>query len=356
MNTRTIAAAIALAVSFLVPLPAATPLMPVSEIKTGMVGIGRTVFEGSELQEFKAHILGVLHNVQGPHRDLILARLEGGPLAKTGVAAGMSGSPVFIDGRLIGAVSYSVGAFATEAIAGITPIEEMKDATEMARRSPTQQARIDLPITREGLAAALSATYARIAPFANRPADIQVFGMSQAAGTQLGAMLRPISTPLVMNGFEPESAAMLAGAFGAAGFTPVGGGMIGQGGSEAKEIKTALREGDAIGVSLVGGDLEMGATGTITHIDGDRIYAFGHPFFGLGPAQFPMTRAYVYAMLPSLMSSFKISSMGEVIGTMQQDRATAIAGTLGGGPAVIPMSVTLNSTREDGTLSKRTFN
>jgi hypothetical protein len=355
MNTRTIAAAIALAVSFLVPLPAATTLMPVSEIKAGMVGVGRTVFEGSDLQEFKAHILGVLHNVQGPHRDLILARLEGGPLAKTGVAAGMSGSPVYIDGRLIGAVSYSIGAFATEAIAGITPIEEMKDATDMTRRVPTQQARIDLPITRESLAASLSAAYARIAPFATRPADVQVLGMPASAGAQLGAMLRPISTPLVMNGFEPDSAAMLAGAFGAAGFTPVVGGMMGQGGPETKEMKTPLREGDAIGVSLVGGDLEMGATGTITHIDGDRIYAFGHPFFNVGPSQFPMTRAYVYAMLPSLMSSFKISSMGEVIGTMQQDRATAIAGTLGKGPAVIPMSVTLQSTREDGNTSKRSF-
>ena len=328
--------------------------MPVDEIKAGMVGIGRTVFEGTDLQEFKAHILGVLHNVQGPHRDLILARLEGGPLAKTGVAAGMSGSPVYIDGRLIGAVSYSIGAFATEAIAGITPIAEMKDATEMTRRISTEQARIELPITREGLTAALSATYARIAPFANRPADIQVMGMAAAAGAQLGAMLRPISTPLVLNGFEPDSAATLAGAFGAAGFTPV----IGGGGQAGPDVKTQtgpLREGDAVGVSLVGGDLEMGATGTITHIDGDRVYAFGHPFFNVGPSQFPMTRAYVYAMLPSLMSSFKISSMGEVIGTMQQDRATAIAGTLGKGPAVIPVSVTLQSTREDKSTSKRSF-
>src|SRR3954465_4227890 len=145
MNTRTVAAAIALAVSCLVPLPAATSLMPVGEIKTGMVGIGRTVFEGAELQEFKAHILGVLHNVQGPHRDLILARLEGGPLAKTGVAAGMSGSPVDIDGGLVGAVSYSIGSFPTEAIAGITPIAEMKDSTQMARRAGTQ-ARIEMPI------------------------------------------------------------------------------------------------------------------------------------------------------------------------------------------------------------------
>jgi hypothetical protein len=357
MHMRTAAAAIALFILCWIPLPAATPLMPLAEIKPGMVGIGRTVFEGSELQEFKANIIGVLHNIQGPHRDLILARLEGGPLAKTGVAAGMSGSPVYIDGRLIGAVSYSVGSFPTEAIAGITPIAEMKDATAMSRRTPGPQARIELPITREGLTSALAATYARLAPFANRPADVQVFGMPAAAGAQIGAMLRPIATPLVMSGFEPGSVEMLSSAFSAAGFTPVIGGAVGgQGGAEVKTLSGALREGDAIGVSLVGGDLEMGATGTITHIDGDRIYAFGHPFFGLGPAQFPMTRAYVYAILPSLMSSFKISSMGEVIGTMQQDRATAIAGTLGKGPAVVPMAVTLNSAREAGGTVKRSFN
>ena len=105
MKIRTAAAALLLAVFYRTPLPATSTLMPVNEIKPGMVGIGRTVFEGTELQEFKAHILGVLHNVQGPQRDLILARLEGGPLAKTGVAAGMSGSPVYIDGKLIGAVS-----------------------------------------------------------------------------------------------------------------------------------------------------------------------------------------------------------------------------------------------------------
>jgi hypothetical protein len=116
-----------------------------------------------------------------------------------------------------------------------------------------------------------------------------------------------------------------------------------------------VREGDAVGVTLVGGDFEMGATGTITHIDGDRVYAFGHPFFNLGPAEFPFTRAYVYAMLPSLMSSFKISSMGDVIGTMRQDRATAIAGTLGKGPAMIPVKVSLESNRQDGGNATRSF-
>src|ERR687898_939973 len=170
MQIRTAAAALALFIITTMTLPASTTLMPIEEIRAGMVGIGRTVFQGSELQDFKVKILGVLRNVQGPKRDLILARLEGGPLAETGVAQGMSGSPVYIDGRLIGAVSYSIGAFSKEPIAGITPIAEMKDATAMPRRATPPQARLELPITREGLSAALNATYGRLSPFANRPA------------------------------------------------------------------------------------------------------------------------------------------------------------------------------------------
>src|SRR5919106_2229339 len=163
MKTRTAVAALTLA-AFVGTAPRATaPLMPVDEIRPGMVGVGRTVFEGADLQDFKVEILGVLRNVQGPKRDLILARLEGGPLANTGVAQGMSGSPVYIDGRLIGAISYSIGAFSKEPIAGITPIAEMKDATSMPRRTAPAQARLELPITREGLSAALTAVHNRIA-------------------------------------------------------------------------------------------------------------------------------------------------------------------------------------------------
>jgi hypothetical protein len=335
-------------------LPASTPLMGIDEIRPGMVGVGRTVFQGAELAEFKVHILGVLHNVIGPKRSLILAKLEGGPLAETGVAQGMSGSPVYIDGRLIGAVGYSIGAFPKEAIAGITPIAEMKDATATPRRAAGKQARIELPITAETLAASLSAVYSRLAPFASRPADVQSIGIPAATGAQLATMLRPISTPLVLGGFEPQTLDLVSAAFGGAGFTPVVSGGTGSQ-AEAQSMRGPLREGDAIGVTLLGGDLEMGATGTVTHIDGDRVYAFGHPFFNLGPTEFPLTRAYVYKMLPSLMTSFKISSLGEVIGTMKQDRATAIAGTLGKGPAMVPVTVTLESQRGGETLPKRTL-
>jgi hypothetical protein len=349
MKMRVLLLSVALAAFGWVTLPAATSLMPLDDIKPGMIGTGQTVFQGTELQEFKAHVLGVLRNVQGPKRSLILAKLEGGPLADTGVIAGMSGSPVYVDGKLIGAVSYSIGAFPKEAIAGITPIAEMIDATaQTTRRAASQQARIELPVTPEGLAAVVRATYARVGSFADRPADVQAVGLPSAAAAQMAGMLRPIATPIVMSGVDEATRTLVSTIFSDAGFSPV---MSGGASGDTPKPSGPLRPGDAVGVSLLGGDAEMGATGTVTHVDGDRIYAFGHPFFNLGPTTFPMTRAYVYTSLPSLMSSFKISTMGDVIGTVKQDRATAIAGTLGPGPKIIPVNVTLESDR----APKRTF-
>ena len=348
------AAALIVAAVLGVSLPATTAMMPVDDIRPGMEGVGRTVFTGTDLEEFKVHILGVLRNIQGPKRDLILARLEGAGLAESGVAQGMSGSPVYVDGRLIGALSYSIGSFSKEPIAGITPIAEMKDATVLPRRALGEQARIEIPVTPEKLTAALSSAYARLAPFSQRPADVQSIGLSSAAGSQIGAMLRPIATPLLMSGFEAATVDLIAGAFREAGFVPQVTGASAGAANGTRTPPGPLREGDAVGVSLVGGDLEMGATGTITHLDGDRIYAFGHPFYNLGPTEFPLTRAYVYTILPSLMTSFKISSLGETIGTMQQDRATAVSGTLGKGPRLIPMKVTLERTGA-GPASRRTL-
>jgi hypothetical protein len=351
MKIRVFLATFALAALAMARVPAATPLMPISEIKPGMVGVGRTVFEGSEMKDFKVHILGVLKNVQAPQRNLILARLEGGPLAETGVIAGMSGSPVYIDGRLVGAVSYSIGSFPKEPIAGITPIDEMISATATdapsARRAGAQ-GRLELPITPERLASAIRATYARVAMFADRPADVQAFGLPAADGAQMGALLRPIATPLVLSGMSASTSDLVSAMFRDAGFTPM---LAGGASGATAQGAEPLKPGDPIGVSLLGGDAEMGATGTVTHVDGSRVYAFGHPFFNIGPVGFPMTRATVYASLPSLMSSFKIATMGDVIGTLQQDRATAIAGTLGKGPATIPITVTLESERG----GKRTF-
>ena len=330
-----------------------TAQMPVSEIRPGMVGIGRTVFDGTHVEEFKANIIGVLENVIGTHRSLILAKLEGGPLANTGVIAGMSGSPVYIDGRLIGAVSYALGSFSKEPIAGITPIAEMTDVTSFNDVRPAgARVHVEFPLTRDGLTTAFRKALNWNRPFADRPSDAQFRGVSAIDGAdQLGTLLRPIATPLVMSGFEPDLAELFGSAFREQGFLPTGGSAAGFHNGE-KPFSGPLKPGDAIGVMLVGGDLQLGGTGTVTHLDGDRVYAFGHPMYNLGPTEFPMTRAYVYTVLPSLFASMKLSTTGDVIGTFTQDRATAIAGRLGKGPHLIPISIALESNR----AAKRTFN
>src|SRR5436309_6228442 len=153
-------------------LLAATPQMGVDEVRPGMIGIGRTVFDGTHVEEFKVNILGVLENVIGPHRNLILAKLEGGPLANTGVIAGMSGSPVYVEGRLIGAVSYALGSFSKEPIAGITPIAEMTDSTLMTDARPSAaKVHVEFPLTRENLTAAFRKALDWNRPFADRPSD-----------------------------------------------------------------------------------------------------------------------------------------------------------------------------------------
>ena len=340
MTRRTVAPLLALLLFLAAGLPAQSTIFPVDELRPGMVGVGRTVFEGDRLDEFTVHILGVLRNVIGPRRDLILARLDGGPLANAGVIAGMSGSPVYIDGRLVGAVSYSLGAFSKEPLAGITPFGEMlSDATLPPIRRQVARVDLPMPLTPESFQVSLRQTLTRGLPFANSPADLQVFGDVTPA---LGTLLRPIATPLTLGGFDTSVMAPLLSVFREQGFLPVLGGSA-QVAQASRAEPRPLRPGDPIGVALMNGDLEIGATGTVTEVDGDRVYGFGHPFYGLGPTRFPMTRAYVHAVLPSLQSSMKIASTGEVIGTVSQDRATTIAGTLGAGPAMIPIRLALRN-------------
>src|SRR5215831_4073525 len=193
------AAVLSVVVLGLPALRADTPQMPISDIRPGMVGVGRTVFDGTQVQEFKAHILGVIENVIGTQRNLILARLEGGPLANTGVIAGMSGSPVYIDGKLIGAVSYALGSFSKEPIAGITPIAEMTDATSaITPRAPGARVKVDFPLTREGLIAGFRKALNWNRPFADRADDAQWIGSSagNGFGREIATVLRPIATPL----------------------------------------------------------------------------------------------------------------------------------------------------------------
>lgn len=350
MKIRALAAVLALLLLITARVPAQTTSFPVDELREGMVGIGRTVFQGDRLEEFTVHIIGVLRNVIGTRRNLILAKLEGGPLADTGVIAGMSGSPVYIDGRLVGAVSYSLGQFSKEPIAGITPIDEMIDAATLPE-TRLRAARVDLPmpITQEGLQGSLRQAFTWARPFAANAADVQVLG-NPSINAGIGTMLRPIATPLAMGGFDAAVIDPIASVFREQGFVPVMAGAM-QAAQNAAAASRPLRPGDPVGVTLMSGDMELGATGTVTEVAGNRVYAFGHPFYGLGPTQFPMTRAYVHTVLPSLASSLKIASTGEVIGIVQQDRATTIAGTLGPGPQLIPITLSLTA----GRGTRKTF-
>jgi len=341
-----------MAVGLLVAMPSAqTRTLPLDEVRPGMVGVGRTVFTGTTLEDFKVTVLGVLKNVIAPKRNLILARLEGGPLAKTGVIAGMSGSPVYVDGRLMGAVSYALGQFSTEPIAGITPIDEMIDATAMPASVPgSRPVAMAWPATSAQLFDIWSRDLGRASTFITDGAQALVMSGPSGELSRMGAMLRPISVPMVAAGFESAVLDPFASAFAAGGFVPVSSASA-QSASAPSHSSRPLAPGDAVGVGLLTGDFELGATGTVTHVDGDRVYAFGHPLYNLGPTQFPMTRAEVVTVLPSLLSSTKIASLGEIVGTLQQDRATAVAGRLGPGPSMIPVSITLNS----GRAGSKTF-
>jgi hypothetical protein len=329
-----------LSLSLVVPAARAQEILPLDQVRPGMVGVGRTVFEGTKIEDFRVEIIGVLENV-APRQSIILARLEGGPLEKTGVIAGMSGSPVFIDGKLVGAVAYGF-PFSKETIGGITPIGEMIEATATdapraaSTRFPTAfgAAGPALPLDREALIAALRRPMQAI--------SVDAGSLRGGAGLPTGASLAPLSLPLVFSGFDPATFEWARGVFSSLGFNPVMG--AGHGPAPPAALPD-LAPGSPIGVSLIEGDMDLSVTGTVTHIDGDRVYAFGHPFYNLGPTQFPMKKAYVYSVFPSLYQSWKISTAGEPVGTVEQDRNTAIAGRIGKTPRMIPVEVRLNTSR-----------
>jgi len=315
--------------------------MPIEDIRPGMVGEGRTVFSGDTIESFKVTIMGVLRNV-GPNSNMILAELEGGPLAHTGVIAGMSGSPVYIDGKLIGAVAFAF-PFAKDPIAGITPIQEMLDATATPslRRAAVP---LTFPLTPEKLAA--------VAPARLRPVPLQGVSLTgvRLLQSHLGKSLEPIATPVSLLGFSAESFAIVAPLLRQLSIEPLMGGAVlpsGQSSPGASLAEDPLEPGDAVGVGLVTGDLQVSATGTVTHVDPDTgtVYAFGHPLFNLGPIQYPMTRSTVHLVLPSLMNSFRMASSGETIGTWVQDRSAAIKGILNIRPRMIPLDVTVTTSR-----------
>ncbi len=345
-SLRAIALGVAATLLCCGPALASTPFesIPIESIVPGMVGEGRTVFSGNTIESFKVTIMGVLRNF-GPNQNMILARLEGGPLQHTGIIAGMSGSPIYIDGKLIGAVAYAF-PFAKDPIAGITPIQEMLDATDTPS---TRRAAIPLefPLTPAKIAA--------VAPPRARPVPLQGASLTGVALLQpyLGKLLSPIATPASLLGFPSETFEIVAPLLRELGVEPLMGGAVGAVGGGARSRaqtdpeKPALAPGDAVGVGLVTGDLQIAATGTVTHVDPETgsVYAFGHPLFNLGPIEYPMTTSDVHLVLPSLMNSFKMASSGDTIGTWVQDRATAIKGVLNVRPRMIPLQVSVATSR-----------
>lgn len=312
----------------------ATEIMPLSEIKEGMTGVGRTVFKGNEIEEFQVEILGVLRNYL-PQQNLILGMLKGGNLEETGVIAGMSGSPVYINGKIIGAVAYS-WQFAKKPIAGITPIESMLKAKSL----PTEQPPVAPPIE-----------VANYFNFENLlTSHFQDSTKIQTSLPQFGEVqLMPIAAPLTVSGFEPRVLDRFTPLFSALGMKPVQGGAAA--GSTDEKLPSNLEPGSPVSVQLIQGDFDIGAIGTVTYRDEDKVLAFGHPFYNLGPINFPMATARIYAVVPSLYSSFKVGSAGSVVGSVKQDLHSAIMGVMGSKSPMIPVTVKMN----DGDDKARTF-
>jgi hypothetical protein len=296
-------------------LSAQTAIFPLKDIKPGMHGTGRTVFSGARIEDFQVEILGVLENI-GPKESLILGKLSGGPLAETGVLQGMSGSPVYIDGKLIGAVAMAF-PFAKEPIAGIRPIEDMLRVSN-SNSEPVRQARV--PLDGAGLTAMLG-----------KPEEALSGEMRMV----------DIATPISFGGFTRATIEHFTPQLRALGLEPRQGVASGGRVEAGMGDPAALQPGAMISVQLMTGDLSIGADGTLTYIDGGKVYAFGHRFLSVGPTELPFARSEVLALLPNLSSSFKISSPKEWMGTISQDRNTAIAGELGRRAHMAPISISL---------------
>ena len=314
-------------------------IFPAADIKPGLKGIGRTIFEGDQITEFQVEILGLLKNVLAPKRDLILARLSGGPLEKTGVIAGMSGSPVYIDGKLVGAVAISF-PFSKEPLAGITPIQEMLQVVPEEKGQKSAQTALPLEF-RLARAVGELRENARLIPAEDlSPETLRRLFPASDVGVSFPNLL----LPLRFGGFASEAVEPYLPLFRQMGFEPMMGGALSSGES-ATPVKSDLDPGSMISLLLVRGDLNLSADCTVTYRQGNNLYACGHRVLAVGPIQIPFAPAHVLVTVPSLASSFKLDVPGEVAGTIRQDRFDAVYGVVGEtNPPQIPVKVEIQST------------
>ena len=288
-------------------------IFPLKDIKPGLQGTAWTVFKGTEPEAVPVEIVGVMRNYLGPHKDVILGKM-GGKAKETNVAAGMSGSPVYIDGKLVGAVALRMSTFSPDAICGITPIESMLEIEDFDNSRPSDSRTPDKILKAEN-GSPNAVTYSPV--------------------------VTPIETPLVLSGFSDAAVRMFEPLFSQMGVTAV------QGGSSATNLtakpaadwKTALNPGDAVSGILVSGDMSATGMGTVTYNDGKRVLAFGHPFYNLGPINMPMAKSEILMVLSSSYQPTKFGNATEVVGALRQDRYSGILGELGAEAPVVPVHV-----------------
>jgi hypothetical protein len=312
-------------------LSAQTAFFPLKDLKPGMRGSGRTVFQGNKIEEFQVEILGVLENV-GPKESLILARLSGGPLEHTGVMQGMSGSPVYIDGKLVGAVAMAF-PFAKDPIAGIRPIEDM-----LRGSAPPAHP----------MASPVQARRAAVAP---GQVSLEEKDLTRRIPRPQPAMagdprMVDIATPISFGGFSRATLDAFAPQLRGLGLEPRQGITAGAKIEGPMGNPADLKAGSMISVQLMSGDLSVGADGTVTHIDGNRVYAFGHRFLAVGATDLPFARSEVITLLANTNTSFKLSSAKEWMGTISQDHNTAVSGELGKRAAMVPVSVSVSHNKK----------
>lgn len=305
----------------LAPAPGlqAQATLPLQDVQPGMKGHGRTVFRGSKIERFEFEVLGVQKNM-APGRSLILVKASGGPLADTGILAGMSGSPCYIDGKLVGALSTGF-AFEKEPIGGITPIadmlEQLRDVPESANpRTPLVLPKLEPPKVLKAALAGAMVPYRELAG---------------------GDLPDPSALPLAVTGGElvPEARAFLEGLPLRYVAAPA---LAAPPGGEA----SPLEPGGMVAITLVQGDMDMAASGTITHVSGKRVLLFGHQLLNLGPVDLPLWSASVAYSMPSYLSSFKLATPVAPVGALRLDRATGVAGVLGAEARMIPLRLGLN--------------
>jgi hypothetical protein len=302
-------------------LLSATDILPLSEIRPGMKGIGKTIFKGSEIEQFDFEVLGIQENALGPGKSIIWTELHNPILTETGVMQGMSGSPLYIDGRIIGAVAYGM-SYAKKPIAGVTPIQDILKTSEY--NTPTISVEIsninfnlDEQSTRTLRDTLMAAIGKRLDDLAVRSiSPIELIRTNDRSLVQQPSFKRLLGTAQIRPNFQPNTVAP---------------GMF------------QLREADAVAIPLIRGDLEYTASGTVTYVNGKDVYMFGHPFYNLGTVNFPLHKAEVITPFPSYNTSFKIHATRHMVGTVKQDRLSAVHGVLGEEPVLMPMKIFLKN-------------